>query len=232
MADATRREFTATVAITYDPRQTDEESLCTALDTLMTTALSTPGILDDYGPVDVGDFYPAGVVAPEATQALIPWHGRRLGLVAKQPNEVALAVFDRADEVTWFLATLTPQGRLSLHAGIAAGEEFQTDSEGRLLADYDLAEMPPSAFPLTERGNTWLTSDGDHNAWLRLGDNLWLEISIRLDNYPGLNVNLLEASPGRLAAHIRKECGGMYIRKLNLDGVRAEDGAVVGDEEL
>jgi hypothetical protein len=24
----------------------------------------------------------------------------------------------------------------------------------------------------------------------------------------------------------------MYIRKLNLDGVRAEDGAVVGDEEL
>lgn len=46
------------VKVTYDPDQTDPESLATALDRLMETSLSTPDILDDYGPVEVGEFFP------------------------------------------------------------------------------------------------------------------------------------------------------------------------------
>lgn len=42
--------------VDYDPRQTDPESLCSALDLLLETAMSTPYILEEYGPVQVGHF--------------------------------------------------------------------------------------------------------------------------------------------------------------------------------
>lgn len=45
--------------VTYDDRATDAEALASALDTLMETALSTPGILDEYGPVDISGFFVA-----------------------------------------------------------------------------------------------------------------------------------------------------------------------------
>jgi hypothetical protein len=35
--------------VRYNPKRTDPESLATALDRLLETALSTPGIMDDYG---------------------------------------------------------------------------------------------------------------------------------------------------------------------------------------
>lgn len=46
------------VDVEFDGDTTDAESLAGALSTLMETALSTPGVLDEYGPVDVGSFYP------------------------------------------------------------------------------------------------------------------------------------------------------------------------------
>ena len=46
------------VEVEYDAAVTDPESLATALDILMETALSTPGIMDDYGDVSVGEFLP------------------------------------------------------------------------------------------------------------------------------------------------------------------------------
>ncbi len=46
-----------TVEVEYDPAKTDPESLASALDTLMETALSTPGIFDDYGNPTVGEFF-------------------------------------------------------------------------------------------------------------------------------------------------------------------------------
>jgi hypothetical protein len=42
--------------VEYDPGVTDDESLASSLDTLMATALSTPGILDEYGNPHVGQF--------------------------------------------------------------------------------------------------------------------------------------------------------------------------------
>ena len=37
------------IDVNYDPRKTDPESLSNGLDILMDTAMSTPGILDEYG---------------------------------------------------------------------------------------------------------------------------------------------------------------------------------------
>lgn len=50
---------TLTIAVAYDETITDPESLATAADTLLTTALSTPGILDDYGNPVFGEFLPS-----------------------------------------------------------------------------------------------------------------------------------------------------------------------------
>jgi len=52
------KEVTFTVTVTFDPEITDEDSIATALDRLMETALSTPGIFDDYGNPEVGEFFP------------------------------------------------------------------------------------------------------------------------------------------------------------------------------
>lgn len=96
----------------------------------------------------------------------------------------------------------------------------------------------PVDFSETERGNIWLVnsdSPGDQNAWLRLGGNRWLQISTRLENYPGMNVNVIEATDEALAKHIRKEFGGgnFYARKMNLDGVEVdnEGNLLVPEEE-
>jgi len=48
---------TLTIDVEYDPNITDAESVASALDTLMETALSTPDILDEYGNPRIGDFY-------------------------------------------------------------------------------------------------------------------------------------------------------------------------------
>lgn len=44
------------IQVVYDDRHTDPDALGEALDRLMETALSTPGLLDDYGTVEIGEF--------------------------------------------------------------------------------------------------------------------------------------------------------------------------------
>jgi hypothetical protein len=51
-----RQTATFIIKVDYDDRSTDPDALGEALDRLMETALSTPGILDDYGQVEVGKF--------------------------------------------------------------------------------------------------------------------------------------------------------------------------------
>ena len=46
-----------TVTVDYDPDITDGESIAAAMDLLMSAALSTHGILDDYGRPDIGQFF-------------------------------------------------------------------------------------------------------------------------------------------------------------------------------
>ena len=45
------------VEVEFDPAMTDAESLATAMDRLMETALSTPDIMSDYGSPAVKEFY-------------------------------------------------------------------------------------------------------------------------------------------------------------------------------
>jgi len=50
---------TLTVEIEYDPATSDPESLACAMDRLLETALSTPGIFEEYGNPEVGEFFVA-----------------------------------------------------------------------------------------------------------------------------------------------------------------------------
>jgi hypothetical protein len=43
--------------IDYDPELTDPEGLASAMDRLMETVLSTPGIMEEYGTPRVGKFF-------------------------------------------------------------------------------------------------------------------------------------------------------------------------------
>lgn len=45
---------TFTLDVTFDEKVTDEDSVGEAVDSLVETAASTPGILDDYGEVHIG----------------------------------------------------------------------------------------------------------------------------------------------------------------------------------
>lgn len=103
-------------------------------------------------------------------------------------------------------------------------------------ATADLREAGEPGIDATERGNILLAHDEEFwlNAWLRLpGENQWLQISYRRENYPALHVATVTITDENLAAHIRKEFGGglWYARKLNIEGVTVEDGHIVGDDE-
>jgi hypothetical protein len=86
----------------------------------------------------------------------------------------------------------------------------------------------PASFSETERGNVWLTTeDGTgHNIWIGLGNDNRLEIAIRVENYPGLNVATIKVTDAELAQHIRQHCGGMIVRKLNVDGLEDISGEI------
>ena len=50
---------TLTLDIDYDPELTHPEGLASAMDRLLETALSTPGIMEEYGDPRVGEFFVA-----------------------------------------------------------------------------------------------------------------------------------------------------------------------------
>lgn len=59
---------TFTVEVEYDPEMTHPDGLATALDILLETALSTPGILEEHGDPQVGEFK----IAPDTYLRLPP----------------------------------------------------------------------------------------------------------------------------------------------------------------
>jgi len=50
------RNTVLSLTVRYDPDRTDPESIAAAMDRLLEMAMSTPGILDDYGEVSVEEF--------------------------------------------------------------------------------------------------------------------------------------------------------------------------------
>lgn len=61
------------VDVTFNEAVTDEDGVGNALDTLMETATSTPGILDEYGNPEVGAFYVSGTIAPPVNDPDTNW---------------------------------------------------------------------------------------------------------------------------------------------------------------
>lgn len=52
------KTITMTIDVTFDDTKTDADSLSSALDTAIDNTLSTTGLLDDYGQVSIGAFFP------------------------------------------------------------------------------------------------------------------------------------------------------------------------------
>jgi len=102
-------------------------------------------------------------------------------------------------------------------------------------ATADLREAGEPGINANERGNILLAHDEEFylNAWIRLPESQWLQISYRNDNYPALEISTITSTDEALAAHINKEFGGglWSVRKLNIDGVNVEDNHIVGDDE-
>ena len=53
-----KRKFIYEVEVEFDDDLTDADSIGNALDVLMDTAKGTPGVLEDYGDVWIGGFFP------------------------------------------------------------------------------------------------------------------------------------------------------------------------------
>jgi hypothetical protein len=81
-----------------------------------------------------------------------------------------------------------------------------------------------------ERGNTLLSSgEGNMIAWLDLpGGEHRLEVSFTPDNYPALNVQVVDLSDEGLADHINSELCGWLVHKCSVRGVKSELNRVTG----
>jgi hypothetical protein len=66
-----KRTCTLTIEVEYDDEITDPESLASAADILLETAVSTPGILDDYGNPKFESFYPQANESGFALQRVV-----------------------------------------------------------------------------------------------------------------------------------------------------------------
>ena len=53
------KKTTLTVDLKYDPTKTDPEGLACAMDRLLETALSIPGVMDEYANPQIGEFFVA-----------------------------------------------------------------------------------------------------------------------------------------------------------------------------
>jgi len=85
---------TLTVEVEYDPAATDPEALACAMDRLLETTLSTPGITDDYGNPKVGEFFVAKETAPPAAKVVLSISGGVLQDVFASDPAIALIRVD------------------------------------------------------------------------------------------------------------------------------------------
>ena len=52
------KKTTLSIEVEYDEKKTDPEGMACAMDILMKTALSDPGLIEEYGNPKIGKFYP------------------------------------------------------------------------------------------------------------------------------------------------------------------------------
>ncbi len=71
------------------------------------------------------------------------------------------------------------------------------------------------------------------NAWIQLSEpELWLEITVRPENYPSLTVSVIKITDEALAKHVQT-CAGMFPRKLAgfADLVKLDEMGYIADVE-
>jgi hypothetical protein len=85
---------TLTVEIEYDPAMTDGEGLACAMDRLLETALSTPGIFDEYGNPQVGAFFVAQETVPPAPKVVLNISGGVLQDVFSSDPAISVVLAD------------------------------------------------------------------------------------------------------------------------------------------
>ena len=70
------KKTTLTVELEYDPARTDPEGLASAMNRLLETVLSTPGIMEEYGDPKVGEFFVAAkTIAPPRPNVVLNIYG-------------------------------------------------------------------------------------------------------------------------------------------------------------
>jgi hypothetical protein len=107
--DRILKTTTLTVDVEYDQRFTDPEGLACAMDRLLETALSTPGIMEDYGNPTVRESFVAG--DPKDYTLRID------GPLLRDQRRLLLTLLDRTGEKVPDVATA--QNRRGLLEGIA-----------------------------------------------------------------------------------------------------------------
>ena len=79
------KKTTLTVEVEYNPRKTDPEGFACAMDRLLETVLSTPGIMDEYGNPAIREFF---VAKETETEAALKVAGLALTLPADSDRTV------------------------------------------------------------------------------------------------------------------------------------------------
>ncbi len=86
---------TLTVEIEYNPQKTDPDGLASAMDRLLETALSTPGIMEEYGNPTVREFFVAKEkTAPPAPKVVLSISGGVLQDVFGSDPAITVALVD------------------------------------------------------------------------------------------------------------------------------------------
>ena len=131
---------TLTVEIEYNPRKTDPEGLACAMDRLLETALSTPGILDDYGNPTIREFF----VAKETTAPSAP------NFVLNISGGVLQDVFGSDPAITVALVDWDTEGCDPSDNGIVEILDERGGTQLANVAEYDVSPLEELAGTDTE----------------------------------------------------------------------------------
>ena len=89
------RKTTLIVEVEYNPRETDPEGLACAMDRLLETVLSTPGIMDEYGNPAIREFFVAKeTVATPAPKVVLNMGGGLVQEVFASDPAITVALVD------------------------------------------------------------------------------------------------------------------------------------------
>lgn len=131
---------TLTVDIEYNPRKTDPEGLACAMDRLMETVLSTPGIFDDYGNPTIREFFVAKeATAPPAPKVVLTIYG---GLLQD--------VFSSDPAITVIRLDWDTEGCCPSDDGIVEIPDGRGDTQLISVAEFDVSPLEELAGTDTE----------------------------------------------------------------------------------